>query len=64
MNKATAKGPILSIRALVRDKDGMPKFSKPEMIKHFIHRLTETEIEYLKEKYGNDYVRTDRTGTS
>lgn len=59
MSNATAGAPEVHIQMLVRDKDGKPKFSDPSLIKHFIHRLTEDEINYLKEKYGNDYLCFD-----
>jgi hypothetical protein len=42
-------------RLLVRDKDGRPKFSNPSLIPQFIHALSEEDLAYLKEKYGDDF---------
>ena len=60
VNKAKVK---LKLAALVRDKDGHPKFSDPSTIKRYLHRLSDEDINYLKEKYGYDYVRTGNTGS-
>ena len=45
----------VKIRALVRDKDGHPKFDDPSMIKDFLHRLSDEDINYLKEKFDGKY---------
>lgn len=60
--KVIVSRPDIRLKGLVRDKDGHPKFDDPAKIKHFLHRLTEEDIIYLKEKYGGEYFHTDSSG--
>lgn len=49
----------MKVKILVRDKDGNPKIDDPSKIELFKQSLTEDDIIYLKEKFGNDYIYTD-----
>ena len=42
----------IEVRALVRDKDGHPKFDDPSLIKDYLHRLSDEDIIYLEKQYG------------
>lgn len=59
MNNGQMPKYILKGRMLVRDKDGRPKFRDPKLIKEFMHRLSEDDINYLKEKYGDNFCIDD-----
>lgn len=49
----------MKVKVLIRDKDGHPKIDDPSKIELFKQSLTEDDIIYLKEKFGNDYIYTD-----
>lgn len=42
----------IKVRGLVRDKHGRPKFEDPAMIKDFLHRLSDEDLDYLENKHG------------
>lgn len=44
--------PRIEVKALVRDKDGNPKFDDPSLIKHYLHRLSDEDKLYLENEYG------------
>lgn len=41
---------------LVRDKDGRPKFQRPELIKRFARALTDDDWQYLHNKFGDEWI--------
>jgi hypothetical protein len=55
MTNAKTPRVILKLRAIVRDKDGRPKFDDPEKIRLHLNDLTTDDIEYLRGKYDNIY---------
>lgn len=54
--------PRIQIRALVRDKDGHPKFDDPSLIPDYLHRLSEEDIAYLENQYGEG-ICTSKLGS-
>ena len=59
-NQFKVPKPKLHIRALVRDKHGRPRFDDPAKINQFRHRLSESDLEYLKNQFP-DAFKEDKT---